>query len=50
MRRPQKQMDGVTAVHDVDSVAFKTGKGSSALHQSIGGIRMLETLRGLAIV
>lgn len=35
---------------DVASVAFKTGKSSSALYQSIGRILMLATLRRLDVM
>jgi hypothetical protein len=50
MRHPQKQLEWVWTACDVDSVAFKNGKASSALHQSIGRILILETLRGLAVM
>ena len=49
MRHPQKQVERVWTAYDVDSVAFKAGKASSPLHQSIGRIFILETLRGLAV-
>ena len=50
MRHPQKQVERVRTACGVDTVAFRTGKESSALHQSIGRIVMLETLRGLPVM